>query len=282
MGYWKTIVIEGKPKFWDKPQIRWQISPQKDQALLDFIGAQADYNQLNADPDTVELLTEQAQALSQAWGDPAWFDMNSWPALTYCDIADLRQSGITVEFATDERLQQAIGLANKTIEAYCNRSFWLKEKTYLLDGSGREILFLIDRPVFKVNLLEIDHCKMLPCEYAVYSEEGYIKIIGYGPGKGIFPKGVQNVHVQGYFGYQMIPEPVKQACVLLAIDALTAIKNPGQSSADAARRLSSARIEDISVSFDYPNSNRKGLTTGNLKVDGLLMPFRFNLEAAAI
>lgn len=67
MGYWKTKVITGTPKFSDKLGCHYRISPDGLEAILEFTGTRADYDEINQDADTVELTRRQAEELSRSW-----------------------------------------------------------------------------------------------------------------------------------------------------------------------------------------------------------------------
>ena len=289
MGFWKTIIIQGRPKFWDKPGVRWKFNPRHDQALFEFTGSRDEYDQINTDPDTHELLSEEADQLSQDWSDPVWMYPGPEIKPGYCTISDLRDRGITPEAATDEELEKAICLAVTVIDSFCRRDFWQRQETYLVDGIGKDVLFLEDRPIIRILNLEIDGDQVSSDDYKVYLEEGYIKLAGFCLCQGIFPRGSQNVKVNGYFGFSCVPEPAWEASVLLAIDALKRLKNPvdltaAAGSTDKAIGLRSARVEDISVDFEYPASIKAGdkITTGNIAADALLIKFRTGFNAIAV
>ena len=67
MGYWKTKVINGKPKFWDKPGCHWRISPDGTEAIIELTGTRDDYDELNGDTDTEELTRREAEELARSW-----------------------------------------------------------------------------------------------------------------------------------------------------------------------------------------------------------------------
>jgi len=299
MGFWSTIVIEGKPKYWDKPNCRWKLNPTEDESLIEVVASQADYDEINADPDTVELTQDQADSLSSSWGDPPWIYPTSSElyGIGYCTVADLRARGVTEEQATDEILRESIRLATQVINSFCNRDFWRREETYLLDGDGTPVLFLDDRPVITVSSLIVDGYKLNPLEYKVYGEGGYIKLSGLEivPGKilkGAFPEGEQNIEVTGQFGYTVIPDEVRESCIILSVEALRDLKagidlsSSTSSSTRNAVGLKRAKIEDISVEFEYPRSvtsDASGrITTGSIEVDSMLVKYRKDLETIAI
>lgn len=288
MGYWKTDVLEGRPKFWDKPNCRWKLGPLGDEALIEFHATSADYAEVNAEPGTVELTFSQARALSASWGDPPWVypTPSELYGIGYCSLPDLRERGITPDMASDDEVRSAIQRARQTIDAFCNRSFWRREARYLLDGDGTQTLFLEDRPVIAVLTLKVDGDVLHPYEYKVYGDSGYVKLVG-----GVFPEGPQNVEVFGQFGYAVIPSEIRQACITLAIETLREMKagiNLTEAASNSTRNavgLKRAKIEDISVEFEYPRTatrdTRRASTSSQL-VDSMLMKFKKDMDVAAV
>jgi len=137
----------------------------------------------------------------------------------------------------------------------------------------------------------------LPSEYRTYGEPGYIKLVGLNPVpskniKGLFPRGEQNIEVYGQFGFITIPSEVRQACILLSLDNLRDMKSEidlTKSTSNSIRNaigLKRAKIEDISVEFEYPRSliagERKRITTGNSEVDSMLLKFKKDMEATIV
>ncbi len=214
----------------------------------------------------------------------------------YATIQDIRDRGVTPEQADDAAVTNALLRAGVAIEAYCGRNFWKREETYYLDGDGKPSLFLDDRPVLEVLELEVDEYLLDADEFVVYGEAGYIRLAegtsiytGY---PGVFPQGTQNVEVHGWFGYEEVPPEVKEACILLCLTFLRQALTGGgvsQSQANSTEKaigISSVRLDDLSVSFEYPGgvasetSNKK--STGLTDADRLLWRFRKDLEAVAI
>ena len=70
MGFWKTKVVSGTPKFSTKPGCHWRISPDGTEAKIEFSGTRADYDELNQDTDTTELTRKQAETLARSWNPP--------------------------------------------------------------------------------------------------------------------------------------------------------------------------------------------------------------------
>lgn len=67
MGYWRTPVVDGLPKFHDKPGCHWRIKPDGTQAIIEFTGTREDYDDVNADPDCDELTRTEAGELARSW-----------------------------------------------------------------------------------------------------------------------------------------------------------------------------------------------------------------------
>lgn len=216
----------------------------------------------------------------------------------YCSVTDLRDRGITIDMAADAEIEKSIRIATMFINLFCNRDFWLRDKRYYLDGSGTNVLFLDDRPIISISELKADGIELASSEYKVYAEPGYIKLVGLYPVpgkniKGLFPKGEQNIEVYGQFGFEVIPDEVKEACILLSIDILGELKTEIKltktttgSSIENAIGLKRAKIEDISVEFEYPKDispeSRKRTSTGNSKVDSMLLKFKKDMEAIVV
>jgi hypothetical protein len=288
MGFWKTVTIEGKPKFWDKPNCRWKLGPLGDEALIEFHATQADYGEVNAAPDTVELTFSQARALSESWGDTLWVYPTAAElyGIGYCSVSDLRDRGITPEMATDDEVRTAIQRAKELIDAFCNRNFWRREATYSLDGEGTPSVFLDDRPVIAVLALKVDGDTLHSYDYKVYGDSGYIKLV-----RGVFPEGPQNVEVFGQFGFAVIPSEVRRASLELSIDTLREIKTEidlAEAASNSTRNavgLKRAKIEDISVEFEYPRSvtgDTRRVSTGSQLIDSMLLKFRKDMDITVV
>jgi len=217
-------------------------------------------------------------------------------AETYADIQDVRDRGVDVNAADDGAVTLALERATVAIDSYCGRDFWKREETYCVDGSGKEALFLDDRPVVEITELEVDGQVVSPGSYKLYPEAGYIRLDGgislFACVAGVFPAGVRNVEVHGYFGFDSVPLEVKEACILLALvflrdrSADANVTNVQANTADAAVGIKRVKIDDLSVEYQYPrdvagaSANRK--STGLVEADRLLWRFRRDLEAVAI
>jgi hypothetical protein len=98
---------------------------------------------------------------------------------TYATVQDMRNRGVTVEAADDAKVQSALERACILINAYCMRNFHERQETYLVDGTGRRLLFLDDRPVIEITGIKVDSLPLRQEDYRVYRDEGYVKLVGY-------------------------------------------------------------------------------------------------------
>lgn len=284
MGFWQTILIEGQPKYSEFPGARWQLNPAGGDAVIELIGSIADYAVFNADPDMQELTRTAAETLSALWGNPSWQSAESIPAAGYCTIDDIRDRGIDETKADNAQIQTAIGMAVTAIDAYCRRDFWLREKSYWLDGDNSTDLFVDDIPIVSVIKLALDGIP--ETEFRIYRELGLIRLLDT-----LYPEGVQNIEVCGRFGFEKIPAEVKESCILLAVKALRALKgdeyDPTKTisgSTQNAIGLKRAKIEDISVEFEYPKSDNSGTgaSCGDEQADALLLKYRRKCSVAVV
>jgi hypothetical protein len=214
----------------------------------------------------------------------------------YCTLQEIRDRGITVEAAPDEAVERAIARATRMVDVFTGRDFLKREATYLLDGTGTELIFLDDRPVIEVLELRVNGHGLLPRDFVVYPDAGIVRLNGarrdiFSGFPGVFPKGAQNLTVRGLFGFETVPPEVNEACIRLAIEILRAASEEANVSGGSSLTTRKAigirhvRIDDIAVDFEYPSSVKEGgrlLTTGLPEADGLLARWRRDLHAMAI
>ena len=215
----------------------------------------------------------------------------------YSTIQDMRDRGVAEDAADDAKVQAALERACVAIDTYCRRNFHERQETYRLDGTGRRLLFLDDRPVIEIERIAADDLELMPEDYRVYRDEGYVKLVGYTLDlftrlAGVFPLGEQNIEVKGKFGFQAVPPEVKEACILIALDILknraseADVTKSSSSSTEKAVGIKSVKVGDIAVQFEYPSMVAKGSvlkrTTGVFEADRLLLKYRKDLEAVVI
>ena len=212
----------------------------------------------------------------------------------YASIQDMRDRGVTTETATDDELEVALSRGTLLVDAFCGRDFGLHEKIVLLDGNGKQTLFLDDRPVVDVDELLVEDLLVDPNTYRVYGEEGYIRLNGgthfpWSPIVGVFPHGAQNVSVEGSFGYEAVPDDVKEACIILALKEIKGLRAEASSAGsilETGAEIRRVKVDDVSVDFATTNgtSKRQGLlgSTGDLKADRLLSKYRVRFHATTV
>jgi len=147
-----------------------------------------------------------------------------------------------------------------------------------------------------VSELEVDGAVIPPDDYRVYCDAGYIRLNGsssvFAGIAGVFPRGVQNVSVHGFFGFQVPPPEVREACILLALQNLklaaaeTDILEAPANTTQKAVGIKRVKIDDLSVEYQYPRETSVSVsrkkTTGLVEADRLLWRHRRDLEAIAV
>lgn len=148
------------------------------------------------------------------------------PLLT---VQDIRDEGVTVRLADDDKVSGLIDLAAEYIENFTGRWFEPRTRTFKLDGRGHAALFLhhpiisitsvtIELTPGTVNPLDVDLTDL--SIYNRHVREGltdpddrdhpkieffrsHEDIVRASPGSAflVFPEGRQNVTVEGVFGY---------------------------------------------------------------------------------
>jgi len=214
----------------------------------------------------------------------------------YASVQDMRDRGVDPTAADDVAVEQALARATVVIDAFCGRDFWKREETYKLDGKGKAALFIDDRPVIKVSRLKVDGQIVQSKSFVLYNDAGYIRLNDglsiFAYRSGVFPEGVQNIEVRGFFGYEEPPPEVKEACILLVLAFLRsrqAEANVTESQANTTAKavgIKRVKIDDLLVEYEYPREvgvgAEKKRTTGLVEADRLLVRYRRDLEAMAV
>jgi len=113
----------------------------------------------------------------------------------------------------DSVLGKLITASSRQIEAYCNRTFEIRDFVESHDGSASDILFLNNAPIVSVSLLTIDDESLQPDEFKVYDD--YVRLVSR-----LFTCGKLNVSIAysaGHFDAQTESPPadVEDACIQL-------------------------------------------------------------------
>jgi len=214
---------------------------------------------------------------------------------TYATIQDIRDRGIS-EDVSDEAIQIALERAAIVIDGFTNRDFLKREAAYSIDGNGTESVFLNDWPIVEVLELKVDDHLIDADDYVLYSQAGYIRLKNAGRDiftgfPGVFPEDAQNIEIYGFFGFEDVPEEVKEAAILLAIEFLrgaaeeTDIASGQAATTRNAIGIRRIRIDEISVDFAYPQASKTQnnmITTGLGNADRLIWRFRRKFHATAV
>ena len=200
--------------------------------------------------------------------------------MSYCEIADIRAEGITEEQMTDDQVSQLIALACNYIDKVTGQWFELRQKTIKLDGRGGQVLQL---PVFLINCDEIQADGIPIDDYVLFNrispedDRNYPKIYR----RLRWPKGIQNIQVQGEWGYVeedgSTPLLIKRAAVKLFLyNFLPAL---GDSEAQEEKNLRGKIKSETTDGHSYTLSDSasvsssvsgNSLSTGDSEIDGIL------------
>ena len=123
---------------------------------------------------------------------------------------------------TDALLQVYLDNATGIIEAYCNRSFALLERTEIRDGNGSINMDLQNLPM--TALAEVVITDSDDTDYTLAADVFKLNLaesfIQFNPNTAstfsFFPTGFQNISVKYTSGYSPIPDAVQAACALVA------------------------------------------------------------------
>lgn len=228
--------------------------------------------------------------------------------MSYATLQDLRDAGMTAQQLPDPKAQAALDLASRYIDRMTGRWFEPRTQTIRLDGHGTPTLFL-GAPIIAItqvvagtghNLAGVPPISLT--NVVVYNRhlqgltspddredprlvlEGTEYWVGGpthwgGPQEYVgakWPRGRQNIEVQGSFGYTdydgtatgKTPDLIKRACVLIALRFAPAPASAGYQDAIARHRLLSERTRD--QSYQLAALLTQGAWTGDPEIDGIL------------
>lgn len=210
--------------------------------------------------------------------------------LTYATIQDLRDEGVTSEQASDARIRLALGTATATVERLTRQWFEPRPMTLVLDGTGRNALEL-RVPVAAVAEVRIDGVAVPAGDLVIYARhlDGMLspddrRAPSVGLRGGRFPRGQQNVEVDGVFGFTealgsgfdvgATPWLIRHVTKLLAMRELEQLTSPDRAAARNGHRV----IEEQTRDQRYVLAPMQGSTfmgaTGDPEIDGILVLFR--------
>lgn len=191
----------------------------------------------------------------------------------YATVQDIRNEGITLEQATDARIDMAIKLATNIIDSFTGQWFEERPCIYQFDGHGAPTIFLKVPPI-SVEQVKINGEIINLSEVLVYGGPKYRNNprLYYAPG---FPRGKQNVEVTGKFGYVesdgSTPEPIKYACRKLVISYLTALADGTAQDEKRRNRIVSETTDGHS--YTLAKEERPAGLSGDPEVDSILAQY---------
>lgn len=230
----------------------------------------------------------------------------------YALVQDLRDEGVTTTIADDVLLSKRIQLASRFIEKATGQWFSPRTLSLTLDGRGGPML-LLNIPIIAVSAVEFDSSPWSPASLPVdltmlriYNrhltqrltapddrENPKLEIFHpqsfnrndspYNLSSLVFPRGQQNVLVDGVFGYTewdqnlstgVTPELIRHVCKLIVMRELPKLVDVGaRSEAQERFRLTSERTRDQSYTLEPLGARAGALFTGDPVIDRILASF---------
>jgi len=233
----------------------------------------------------------------------------------YALVSDLRAEGVTPSEATDARLARLIRLASQYVDRMTGRFFEPRPMTLALDGDGGRIL-LLGHPIIgirDVTLLvampaEIGELPVVPSFFRVYNRhltQGLLDpddrenprleffhesdLLGVqatpaaslGLGSLVWLRGVQNVVINGLFGYTdpggspmgSTPELIRHVTKLLVLREIPTMTDTSRREDRQKRwRIVSERTRD--QGYNLEPLHAQGGFTGDPEIDAILASYQ--------
>lgn len=151
------------------------------------------------------------------------------------------------------------GVSDWIESSYCKRNFISREYTEQLDGKGREVIFLKNRPITAVESVHDDingdfnsDTLITSDYYTLYGDEGMIKLkkdTNYFDTKTCFQDGSRNVQVVYTAGYAAVPKAVNLACRKMVVKLFRQMEKDGIKS-ESIGQYSVTYSDNKDVPFD--------------------------------
>lgn len=237
----------------------------------------------------------------------------------YCTIQDIRDEGISDSVIGDTALQKKIDRATAVIDRVTSNTFTPTPATIRLDGRGDRRLDL-SMPIISITEVRLvdtaDNKTVVPAElYEVYNRhltqrllepddrfDPRIVFVGSDSrrllgdtfvrfyGGRHWPRGKQNVEVEGYFGFTdwdsvdpmgVTPPEIVRACELLTVKDIPGLNDPESRWEEQSRnRITTVRTRDQQISLGGGGNTGAGrgagaygYLTGDEEVDRILEHF---------
>lgn len=188
--------------------------------------------------------------------------------MAYCTVAEVKDREIVAGIA-DVQYQSAIDWAEALLDKLTNDHFEPTILSLRISGSGsyRQNFY----PGTYLRCLSITSITDVPSGDVVTSAEYLAKdhfmvlledyVVRAGSGNSVWPRGIYNLAVVGSFGWSAVPDPIRDATILLC---LAKVKNLSSSATVAS--LKSERIGD----YSYTTSDTGKTKTGIGEVDEVI------------
>lgn len=248
--------------------------------------------------------------------------------MAYCTIAEVREEGFLDPPFTDARITSMIDLATIIIDKITRRFFEPRNKVITIDGRGSPDLLLND-PIISITEVKIRSQNITgsdtivdPDEFEIYNrhltqnlqdpddrENPKLSLIRFTDdqlartrfraglifGAEFWPFGVQNISIDGRFGYTefdssepidgITPPLIKRACLLIAASNLNTF---AQSISNPTGNVVMEKVRDQTIRYSSSqqqgafSGGLTGASSGSLEADQILSMFtRFSDLGAA-
>ena len=209
----------------------------------------------------------------------------------YCTIEDIRAEGIPPSQMSNTLAEKLIALASDYVDKVTGQWFEPRQKTIKLDGRGERVLRL---PVFLISSEDVRVDDVSVNDFILYNrispedDRIYPKIYR----KLRWPKGIQNIQIQGKWGYVeedgTTPLLIKRAAVKLVLYNFPSL---GDSEAQEEKNLQGKIKSEQTDGHQYTlfenasttASSDSTLSTGDDEIDSILEYFTkpcFNVAVA--
>lgn len=203
----------------------------------------------------------------------------------YASVADLRDEGVSVAQASDDRLLALIEEASRAIDSFTGWFFEPRSLTLRLDGRSTPSLELPVPPI------RLDRLALGQSDISTAPDDLVIVGAPVQPGfdapritrthKRVFPKGSGNVTAEGLWGYTeddgspegRTPLEIRRACMLLVLRWLSPLAE-GDTEARSRWRILEERTRDQSYKLDRVASGIVASFTGDPDIDGIVARYR--------
>ncbi len=245
--------------------------------------------------------------------------------MAYATVAELRDEGLTIEQVPDDRLTRLLTLATAFVDRVTGRFFEPRDLVLTLDGRGGRAIQL-NHPIISVNSVKIDVGPLSPGYVEVdeslfkvynrhlsqgllspddrenpkiefYHGQDLMGISARTPISGItltnliFPKGQQNITIDGRFGYTdpdgsadgITPLMINHVTKLLVMRETAPLADcDSREDAQKRWRIKSEKTRDQSYTLQDLSSGIQGNITGDPEIDLILVQFMRPADYGAV